>query len=371
MEHFLAPVAYLLTPNEDEYQRKLIEHYLHGIKKAEYFLEKPILSYKSSIGKMEINGQVISVKNIVHLGQIKLMISEMIALMKLKNIETMIYAGAAPGSHVKVLAYLFPSIKFHLFDPAEFDHQLTHYKNISLYKRIFTDDDIKKFAGAPNSLFVSDIRTGSVTDMTESEFDENFEECVKDDMLMQMRWVIELKMPALLKFRLPYIEKGGSDIIFEYLDGEIIVPPFGRPTSSETRLLVTYNEMEMKMKKYSCKEYEDSCYTHNFKRMFARYDFNPTIYKYERLCNCHDCVLFIQTLNDISDVVGIPTNSIIGHIVSLVHQQIKSYHMPYYKDKIDYDYLLAHAGDILKEREKRDAKYGKHKMPLAGRKLKQ
>jgi hypothetical protein len=367
MEQFLAPVAYLLTPNEDEYQRKLIEHYLHGIKKAEYFLEKPILPYKSSIGKMEINGQVISVKNIVHLGQIKLMISEMIALMKLKNIETMIYAGAAPGSHVKVLAYLFPSIKFHLFDPAEFDHQLTHYKNISLYKRIFTDDDIKKFAGIPNSLFVSDIRTGSVTDMTESEFDENFEECVKDDMLMQMRWVIELKMPALLKFRLPYIEKGGSDIIFEYLDGEIIVPPFGRPTSSETRLLVTYNEM----KKYSCKEYEDSCYTHNFKRMFARYDFNPTIYKYERLCNCHDCVLFIQTLNDISDVVGIPTNSIIGHIVSLVHQQIKSYHMPYYKDKIDYDYLLAHAGDILKEREKRDAKYGKHKMPLAGRKLKQ
>ena len=367
MEQFLAPAAYLLTPNEDQYQRDLISEYLHGIKKAEYYLEKPILPYKSSIGKMEINGKVISVKNVVHLGQLKLMISEMIALMKLKNIETMIYAGAAPGSHVKVLAFLFPNIKFHLFDPAEFDHQLTHYANIILYKRIFTEDDIKKFAGIPNSLFVSDIRTGSVVDMTESEFDENFEECVKDDMIMQMKWVIELKMPALLKFRLPYIEKGGSDIIFEYLDGEIIVPPFGRPTSSETRLLVT----NIAMKNYSCKTYEDSCYTHNFKRMFARYNFNPTIYKYDRLCNCHDCVLFIQILNDISNIVGIPTNNIISHIVSLVHQQIKSYHMPYYKDKIDYEYLLAHAGDILKEREKRDAKYGKHKMPLAGRKIKQ
>lgn len=368
IEDFLAPSVYNLTDDEKKYELSLINEYLSGNMNATHQLTDPILPYKNSVGKVTIKGEVVSVKNSVHLGQLKLLISEVIALSMLKTIKNIIYVGAAPGTHIKVLAFLFREIQFILFDPADFDLGLTAYQNVTVNQRIFTDDDVDKFRDWPDTLFISDIRTGSVNvDNTDADFDENFEKCVEDDMIMQMNWKIRLNLPALLKFRLPYVERGASDKMFEYLDGEIIVPPFGRPTSSETRLLVTKNVMKI----YSCKAYEDSCYTHNFKRMFARYNFDPTPYKFERLCNCHDCTLFIQSLESISEIVKKPVNIILKHIDSLVKQKIKAFHMPYNPRKIDYEYLFSEENikRIVSSRVKRDQQYASRYMPLKDRKI--
>lgn len=96
-------------------------------------------------------------------------------------------------------------------------------------------------------LFISDIRTGNVSM-------PNFEEHVAENMRAQESWTRILQAEySMLKFRLPYtkIAKtfGGRDVVEQkqliqddgtvmYLRGDILLPVWTRPTSTEGRLVV-------------------------------------------------------------------------------------------------------------------------------------
>ncbi|ESL09760.1 hypothetical protein TRSC58_02515 [Trypanosoma rangeli SC58] len=96
-------------------------------------------------------------------------------------------------------------------------------------------------------LFVSDIRSGSVSL-------PNFEDHVAENMRAQECWCQILQGEySMLKFRLPYTHKKigfgdkrrnvkssliGSDGTVKYLRGDILLPVWTRPTSTEGRLVV-------------------------------------------------------------------------------------------------------------------------------------
>jgi hypothetical protein len=99
-------------------------------------------------------------------------------------------------------------------------------------------------------LFISDIR--------HKEEQEQFpsEECVWEDMEAQRRWV-EMMRPsaAMLKFRLPWCEPECAEPKrIEYLDGELRLPVWGCPSTTETRLIV--RGPALSVREWDCGVYE-------------------------------------------------------------------------------------------------------------------
>lgn len=102
-------------------------------------------------------------------------------------------------------------------------------------------------------LFVSDIRSGSVAL-------PNFEDHVAENMRAQEAWTMILHgEQSMLKFRLPYTRKaggrGGRSAVAEtrlirpdgtvpYLRGDIVLPIWTRPTSTEGRLVVPQGALQ-------------------------------------------------------------------------------------------------------------------------------
>jgi len=166
-----------------------------------------------------------------HLGQLKLLLGELAFLLDfvddLANV-TLVYAGAAPGQHIKAVAYLFPDLEMHLYDPAPFAIQET--ENIHIYQSYFTDEIAEKWANVEKVLFVSDIRSGGDTR-------DEFEEEVHRNMMMQEKWVRIIKPERFsLKFRIPYtvIERGEK---YKYLGGTLIYQAYPKADSMEMRLI--------------------------------------------------------------------------------------------------------------------------------------
>jgi hypothetical protein len=133
--------------------------------------------------------------SVQHLGQRKLLMSEIGALIRLdaKKEYTAVYAGAAPGVHTPLLSDLFPNVMFHLYDPAPF--RIRESARIKLFNVCFTDEIAQTYTRSKyeHLVFICDIRRST---------DESM---VWEDMLAQKRWH-EIMCPMLtsLKFRLPW-----------------------------------------------------------------------------------------------------------------------------------------------------------------------
>lgn len=127
-------------------------------------------------------------------------------------------------------------------------------------------------------LFISDIRTGSLSM-------GNFEEHVAENMRAQESWTQILHADySMLKFRLPYTKiaqsYGGKDTIeqknliddgkVKYLDGEILLPLWTRPTSTEGRLVVMKGAFQ---RNYDVKKVEDQFFFFNA-RVREQFHFN-------------------------------------------------------------------------------------------------
>jgi cap2 methyltransferase len=105
-------------------------------------------------------------RSTVHFGQRKLHLSEIEFLTNIcKEISeinkkiTLIYAGAAPGTHISKLSSMFPFIDFVLVDPAEFIVKPT--ERIKIIQDYFTDSMAKQMLSEYKNnlrLFISDIR---------------------------------------------------------------------------------------------------------------------------------------------------------------------------------------------------------------------
>jgi hypothetical protein len=198
-------------------------------------------------------------KSTLHWGQRKLFLSEMYLLiqyMKSYNINnneqyTVLYAGAAPGTHLGYLSELFPQFNFILVDPNEF--RVNTVKNITVRQEYFTDALAEEWKDKVD-IFFSDIRTGNWTIMS----DEENEQCILKDMAAQKKWteIIRPKI-AMLKFRLPY-----ADGKTEYINGDILLPIFAPQTTTETRLIVNHDQIDQK-KVYDHRTYWEQLFYFN------------------------------------------------------------------------------------------------------------
>lgn len=196
--------------------------------KEEFTHESRTLNHEDKSIAMPYKRRKGEFKSLVHWGQRKLLMSEIefLANFGQPNV-TLLYAGAAPGTHINYLSNLFPDINFVLVDPSPFTA-----KEIDKIKIIngFFDDDLCRQYCNQQVLFISDIRTADSSKLTR----EDTELYIEKDQVAQARWHRILRpLRSMLKFRLPYGE--GKT---KYLDGDIYLPVWGPITTSETRLIV-------------------------------------------------------------------------------------------------------------------------------------
>ena len=184
-------------------------------------------------------------------GQLKLLISEINFLNLYWNPELvkkpqLVYVGAAPGDHIVVLAQLFPWITFHLYDNRAFCPDLEKCENVRINLRYFDQTDLNSWSGRNDLFFMSDIRNlvynpDQRVDLKQREKLERESQAIIDaDMTLQMNWVTQIKpVKSLLKFRLPhsYDWLVKEKPTYSYLDGSVFIQPWGRPNSTECRLV--------------------------------------------------------------------------------------------------------------------------------------
>ena len=185
----------------------------------------------------------ICVSKKLHLGQLKLLMSEILFLTKkAEKGNKVLYVGAAEGYHISKLADMFPFLQFDLWDPGRF--KLEMRPNIKIYNNFFTNDDAYEYKKEENNiLFISDIRNLDIakyqTDESNTELENKIDNIIENDNNKQLKWVQIIKPKyAYLKFRLPY--RPG---ISKYIKGTIYLQPYA-PISTEVRLLTNdYNKL--------------------------------------------------------------------------------------------------------------------------------
>jgi len=203
----------------------------------------------------------------LHIGQRKLLMSEIHFLTEvyrsipLNTATLCVYAGACPCTHLGRLASMFPNVYFMLVDPRFSEADIRHLNRdiprgrVAVCKQLFTDStvhairmwmrgcrmnhwvhhalryidfDHTQITGT-NLLFISDIRSEAYDD-----------ECIAEDMRSQARWFRNIGAAAgLLKFRLPFVtDDPASRTLVKSLKGDICIPIWGPPSTTECRLLV-------------------------------------------------------------------------------------------------------------------------------------
>lgn len=217
-----------------------------------------------------------------HNGQMKLLFSEIAFLTRHATPGcTILYAGAAPGIHIKILFRMFPDLKWILVDPSKI--VIRPSATVDVIQGLMTNALAEQYADIPNLLFISDIRTGSVEN-------EEWDEEIEDNMLMQKSWC-EILRPtrALLKFRLSWKRE-----FTEYFAGTIYHQVWQPKTSTETRLdtdcltVATYNNR--------C--YDRRMMAHNAILRIQQYptDDADAYSDCKNLCHCYDCTNSICTI---------------------------------------------------------------------------
>lgn len=165
-------------------------------------------------------------------GQRKLLVSEINFLTRYGNrSDTVLYAGAGPGTHLNVLIELFPSIKKWIFyDPQEIKvNKDAHAAEITIVNDYFTADNAREYADK-NILFISDIRSFPRNMGKPPPYIAN--EAIVRDMKLQKDCITNGKfVMSLLKFRMPW--KVGQTL---YYDGSLFLEPWSGEYSPELRL---------------------------------------------------------------------------------------------------------------------------------------
>lgn len=172
-------------------------------------------------------------------GQRKLLLVEMEFLVKYaQEGDLVVYAGAAPGTHIPVLLDAFPSLRFELYDASPFHESLETHPRVVARRELFTREVAEQYSrradaqGGRRPLFLSDIRSAD----PERDGRREHEEKVLRDMLDQQQWhMIMRPAKSLLKLRFPYpdVLRGSTT----YLAGDVYLQPFAPGSSTETRLV--------------------------------------------------------------------------------------------------------------------------------------
>lgn len=242
--------------------------------------------------------RVLEIRPVVHIGQLKLLISELWFLSQFGHYSTeVVYVGAACGTHLLFLSKLFSKHHFHLYDPREFNKKLYDVKNVHIYQQLFTLDSITKYQGQ-KVLFISDLRTGDAI-----EHPEDFENCIRRDMQLQ-RDIVEQMKPsfAMLKMRFPYSSDGFTEYLAPYRFDCLRYGVFTSKSSTELRIICSGENI--KLIRYSHQLLEQHCHYFNsifrcmqyhFEGLPKMREWNSVVGSKHGLDQCWDCVAFVNT----------------------------------------------------------------------------
>jgi hypothetical protein len=200
-------------------------------------------------------------ENNLHWGQLKLFLSEIIHLVNFINeYDIIIYAGAAPGIHIVLLADLLSTKKFFLFDPNNiWDARLYDKKNVVMCTKSFNDIEAHRlFKFNKRYFLISDIRNLDIGYAKIHDLKKEQDNIVENDMHIQFGFWHQLQPCfALFKFRL-MLGPG----ISTFPAGDIYLPIYGKYATSESRLLIKkYNEFNTA--KYNNEYYRQRMFYYN------------------------------------------------------------------------------------------------------------
>ncbi len=228
-------------------------------------------------------------KTTVHWGQMKLLIGEMDFFNKYIDPSqkyTVIYVGAAMGTHLIVLIEMYTNCHFVLIDPAKFYPLLHKKKRVTIINDYMTNDLATELKGKyDNIIYISDIR------LLSDEFEPSDDSDIIRDQEMQKQWYYILDpIHSMLKFRLPWNTKKYPS--YTYLEGDVYLQCFAPHTSTETRLIVRQNAKEIE---YNVFNYEDKLFYFN---MVNRSRYYKHQYDLSRLYmdHCYDCAVTLHVV---------------------------------------------------------------------------
>ena len=228
--------------------------------KVSFILDKekaPMMGFQKAKNRNEDN-------ILIHWGQRKLFISELWFLTQYGHLgKSVVYAGAAAGTHIPFLASLFPEHHFILVDPSKFifknlkdEDAITKAKErLDVRQEFFTDEMAADIANKHSDiLFISDIRGGAGDkDVGKEVWEDN----VRKDNMKQRDWINILKpKKSLLKFRCPFNQKEN----LKMFDGEVFLQPWAPARSAETRLVPSNPLVEVE---WDNLKYENQLFYHN------------------------------------------------------------------------------------------------------------
>jgi len=231
-------------------------------------------------------------KSSLHWGQRKLLFSEIEFLIHYGHeAKLVVYAGAAPGSHITILSEMFPDHTFHLWDPNAFDKILSkppYAKKITCFQNYFLEKDAASYNGQ-NVLFISDIRTANPSQMDDNEVRER----VESDNQWMKDWCKAMKPThALLKWKLPY-QAGKTN----FLTAErIYLPIWGPVTTTECRFVP---HPDLTDETFDHTDYEQQLFYFN---TVTRLMYYPHKIQADGIDHCFDCRSEIFVLDQFLDL---------------------------------------------------------------------
>jgi Poly A polymerase regulatory subunit len=253
-----------------------------------------------------------------HCGQLKLLLTCTEILTKQsKPGDIVVYTGNSTGSHLRLLATMFPLLDIHMYDTST-PFQTPH-ENVCTFARPFSDDDAASYYSGmdpenSNVLFMCDVRDLSHGSrkhvaVAKSNGHANSPYEIQTDLQRQQRWV-QMMRPrvALLKFRQPYDQPK-----LLYLAGQMYIQPFAPSLSSECRLLVDapskYSD-DYQMQEYDNAVHGDIMYHHNVVvRTRPCHTFPETNVSigYDQCVGQHIIQEYMKAAVDSPAIYGIPT----------------------------------------------------------------
>lgn len=217
--------------------------------------------------------------NVRHAGQLKLMCSEIAFLNEFKGAKhTVVYAGAAPGTHIPCLVGMFPEMRFVLIDSQP---SAVSDARCEIIQGLMTDGLASELVERLGNdiLFISDVRVAPVG---KGETDREHQTRIQRDMEAQMGWHNILNpTAAMFKFRLPW----DLEPYTSYLQGDIHFPVFGRHLTHEARLVVKRGAA---LVSYDNGKYERQMAFFNRVQRVAIYDDG----------RCYDCTAFREIVGE-------------------------------------------------------------------------
>lgn len=239
--------------NEETYKETLRKRSMSGVIDDNYY--KYIAEFNDALyfispDEPELNDdtEYDSLKDSIYKGmtwgQMKLLSNSVLFLIMFWDPEeypepTVVYAGAGPGKNVGILGKMFPTITFHLYDPAD-NFSVRKSDKIFLHVEYFTNEIAKSWAGKDVFLW-SDIRREVKADTLKDKIHKEL--MVIGDQEMQYEWhKIMNPIKSMLKFRMPNNQYLTDLKKYDYLYGYVMDQPAKPSKSRETRLIPVGND---------------------------------------------------------------------------------------------------------------------------------